>query len=431
MEPANTGHGFQGHGPTKEDLLSHFEILYKVAQSVTLDEHRAMQLVEDTYKRAFKGITAGAAPPDTRMWLMDLLLQVNSEQQDREVLLLPADAEDATVLGQGAASMQQHLAEQVARRLLFSAFLTLPEDLRTILVLRDVQGLSIEETARILGIGAESASVMLDVSRERLADAARRAATEMEKDLLESALPEDWIQLYLPKVMEADFPSAPQELRKRIEWSGRQTDAPLIVQKREEAPVVIAHPIPKPASPNAPAVRGVLVATIIIILAGFLGLFVVQMLEEEGNASLIALMAREADDAEPSLQTSNPELAEQYVLEQFGFSVTLPEIDQADLTGAGISELAEGVEIPIFLFEDASTGESFILYACNYAMLDRYRDRVTLQEDVLNQIADDEHFDLHDLGADKALIWRNRDDIFIAITRGDAQALRDRIFVPA
>jgi hypothetical protein len=51
-----------------------------------------------------------------------------------------------------------------------------------------------------------------------------------------------------------------------------------------------------------------------------------------------------------------------------------------------------------------------------------------LEQDVLIAIASENHFDLHDLSEkNKVLIWRHDNDIFMAVTSGDARDLRERI----
>ena len=71
------------------------------------------------------------------------------------------------------------------------------------------------------------------------------------------------------------------------------------------------------------------------------------------------------------------------------------------------------------------------LYAFTYALLDEFSDRIQLGDDILEAIASENTFDLHDLNdRQKFVIWRNSNDIFMAVTAGDPIQLRDRITLP-
>jgi hypothetical protein len=59
--------------------------------------------------------------------------------------------------------------------------------------------------------------------------------------------------------------------------------------------------------------------------------------------------------------------------------------------------------------------------------LDLYSDRLSLEADIQNQIVAEQHYDLHDLGEKQVLVWRHRDDIYLAVTRGEAETLQGRI----
>ena len=109
----------------------------------------------------------------------------------------------------------------------------------------------------------------------------------------------------------------------------------------------------------------------------------------------------------------------------------MPGIDGAVLSGVAIVEIAPAVEIPAFIFQDPASDGRITLYAYTYALLDRYETRLQLERDILQQIQNERHFDLHDLGENKVLVWRNRDEIYVAVTTGEAESLRDRISFPS
>ncbi len=134
----------------------------------------------------------------------------------------------------------------------------------------------------------------------------------------------------------------------------------------------------------------------------------------------------------PSLKTESPEEAEAYVQDQLQWRLTLPSIDQAVLSGVGLREVAPAITVPVFLYQDTAQDDRRIaLYVFSYALLDRHGDRIQLEPEIQRQITDDGRFDLHDLGKRNVLVWRNRDDIYVAVTPGNPEALRKRIVFPS
>ena len=154
------------------------------------------------------------------------------------------------------------------------------------------------------------------------------------------------------------------------------------------------------------------------------------MLERPPETNLVVLSAEQADAIRPVITTTRPAEAEQFVADQLQWRLTLPSIDQATLKGVGLIELTENMQVPVFLYRDDLTGDPLTIYAYTYALLNRHEDRLQLAPDVLRQIQDDRHFDLHDLGEQRVLVWRHRDDIFVAVTLGEAEALQERIVFP-
>ena len=173
---------------------------------------------------------------------------------------------------------------------------------------------------------------------------------------------------------------------------------------------------------------------LLILGVGAIGYVTSQSLEREPETNLITLAVRQADAVRPSIQTGSPEQAEDFVRDELNWLLTLPTIDDAVLTGVGSREVAPGITVPVFLFDDTldeTDGPAITLYVFSYALLDQHKEHIQLEPEILRQIQGDEQFDLHDLGARNALVWRNRDDIYVAVTPGDPEALRKRIVFPS
>ncbi len=169
----------------------------------------------------------------------------------------------------------------------------------------------------------------------------------------------------------------------------------------------------------------------IIAVAGLLGYGFTRLTTREPDRNLISLSARQAELIEPTFRTTSAEQAERYIFDRLGIRVTVPTIRGATLQGLSIREVTRSANVPVLLFQDVDSNRTLTIYVYTYAFLDRHERRLVLERDILRQIEDEGNFDLHDLGREKALIWRHRDDIFIAITEGDAEELRGRIAFPS
>ena len=171
---------------------------------------------------------------------------------------------------------------------------------------------------------------------------------------------------------------------------------------------------------------------LLILGIGAIGYVTSRSLESEPETNLITLAVRQADAVRPSIETASAEQAENFVRDELNWLLTLPTIDDAVLTGVGSREVVPGVTVPVFLFDDTLTdGPAITLYVFSYALLERHKEHIQLEPEILRQIQDNEQFDLHDLGRRNVLVWRNRDDIYVAVTPGDPEALRKRIVFPS
>ena len=121
--------------------------------------------------------------------------------------------------------------------------------------------------------------------------------------------------------------------------------------------------------------------------------------------------------------------AAEYIASELDWRLTVPRIEGASLQGASRHEIISDTFIPLLTYHDEATNELIPVFVYDYALLGRVRDRLRFEAETLRQIEDENHFELHDMGSKQVLVWRNRDDIFVAVTRGGAESLQDRIYV--
>ena len=140
--------------------------LYRLAVSVMGDASEAEDVLQESYVRAFYAFATYAGAGSLGAWLARIVRneaidRVRSRDSRRSHVAIEADLggpseEDETNVStdplQSLTDPQALAANADLRRLLERAIQRLPEQFRSAFVLREVEGLSVEETAEYLGI---------------------------------------------------------------------------------------------------------------------------------------------------------------------------------------------------------------------------------------------------------------------------------------
>lgn len=141
--------------------------LYRVIRSILRDDAEAEDVLQDAYIRSFEHLDQITDRSRFAAWLTRIAMHEAFARlrRRRRFEQLPEEEE------QGGRSMQQETAassnperdaaRNEARRLLEAAIDHLPQPYRTVILLRDVEELSTEETAECLHITADNVKVRL------------------------------------------------------------------------------------------------------------------------------------------------------------------------------------------------------------------------------------------------------------------------------
>jgi RNA polymerase sigma-70 factor (ECF subfamily) len=163
------------------DLLirRHDKHLYRIARSVLPDDQEAEDVVQETYVRAFMGLRGFRGAASLRTWLTRIVLNeaIRRRRHRRSTVELTAlhDAQERSRRPLHTASLtaqdsdpERAAAQSQIRRMLEKAIDDLPAAFRLVLVLRDVEEVSTEETAKLLGVKEETVKTRLHRARRAL-----------------------------------------------------------------------------------------------------------------------------------------------------------------------------------------------------------------------------------------------------------------------
>jgi RNA polymerase sigma-70 factor, ECF subfamily len=185
--------------------------LYRVARSVVQDDSEAEDVVQQAYVNAFIGLGSFRGDSSLPTWLTRITRNEALERLrrrrpvvDLEVLDAgPASGTSRVIpfpLMSESADPERAAAQSQVRHLIERAIDDLPEIFRVVFVMRDVEEMSIEETADFLGLPLATVKTRLHRARRQL----RRALDEKLASTLTGAFPFDGkrCQRTTDKVME-------------------------------------------------------------------------------------------------------------------------------------------------------------------------------------------------------------------------------------
>jgi RNA polymerase sigma-70 factor (ECF subfamily) len=166
--------------------------LFRIARGVVRDDGEAEDVVQETYVRAFTRLRefrgeASFATWLTRIALNEALGRVRRRRPTADLSQLDAASHGGQVImfpTSPAPSSPEHEAgrEQI-RRVLEQAVDELPDAFRIVFIMREIQGLSTEETAADLDIRPETVKTRLHRARKLLRKALERTFAGRFSDL--------------------------------------------------------------------------------------------------------------------------------------------------------------------------------------------------------------------------------------------------------
>ncbi|MBR0671975.1 RNA polymerase sigma factor [Neoroseomonas soli] len=165
-------------GAFREIIRRNNRHLFRAARSVLRDDAEAEDVVQEAYVRAFRGLAGFRGDASLSTWLTRIALNEAFGRLRRRRTTVDLEQIEVAQKGGGASILmfptalggdpEGAAARREIRRLLEQAIDGLPEVYRPVLVARDVDGLSVEETARILGIRPETVRTRLHRARRLL-----------------------------------------------------------------------------------------------------------------------------------------------------------------------------------------------------------------------------------------------------------------------
>lgn len=154
--------------------------LFRIARAVMGDDAEAEDVLQEAYAKAFAAIEGFRGEAGVATWLTRIVLneahgRLRRRRPTVEVAAIETAQESAQVLAfpnmARSDDPEADAARAQIRRILEHAVDELPEAFRLVFILREVEELSVEETAGHLGLKPETVKTRLHRARRRLREA--------------------------------------------------------------------------------------------------------------------------------------------------------------------------------------------------------------------------------------------------------------------
>jgi|GEM_PF-2226986 len=405
-------------------VMQYKDALFSMAQVLTLDHEKSLQLVEKTVLRALSSSAVNQIELHDRRYLLQLLLEVHQEQTQIHTPLFAPDS--ATAAPQVNESISTQLVQDALKGIMPLAFASLEDSDRALLILCEIERLSCTDASLIMGSDSKTICTRLEEVKQQLVDRILQNSSASLTTLITQIPQDSWLPAAIQSALKTNYKPSTSTLESRI----RAAVSKRIDRKPSE--LLSRTPSALRNSRSQRSVRDVLfrrVLTLILILAaGLSGYIGSEMLRTPPNPDLISLSAKQAKRIKPILSTTNREEAEDFIINHLDWRLSLPVIDGSTIEGVGISEIASGVRVPVFLYrnQESRPSEKVTLYAFTYALLDEFQSQIQLSSETLDAIAEPDYIDSHALrSGNNVFVWRDANDIFLAVT--DEDELQTRI----
>src|SRR5438445_1163725 len=134
--------------------------LYRAVRSILRDEDEVEDVMQDAYVRAYRHLADFAGRSQFSTWLTRIAIHEALSRTRRGKRMQQFDEESPNggvdMIAANSMDPERHTSNGELSRVLEDAILAMPEHLRTVLMLRDVEELSTSETAAALNISEEN-----------------------------------------------------------------------------------------------------------------------------------------------------------------------------------------------------------------------------------------------------------------------------------
>jgi RNA polymerase sigma-70 factor (ECF subfamily) len=150
-------------------IKTHNQRLYRIARGVVRNDAEAEDIVQEAYMRAFANLGAFRGQASLSTWLSRIVINeaLGRLRKRKRIAAMPENPEAQIIRFplNPSDDPERTMAQRQILRLVERATDSLPDVYRTVFVARVIEGLSIEQTADLLGVRPETVKTRLHRAR--------------------------------------------------------------------------------------------------------------------------------------------------------------------------------------------------------------------------------------------------------------------------
>jgi RNA polymerase sigma-70 factor (ECF subfamily) len=148
--------------------------LYRIARGVLRDDFEAEDVVQEAYVRAFSHLGAFRGDSNLSTWLSRITInealgRLRKKRRAREASFAPGNTTEAEIIrfpgSPDSEDPERTMAQRQILRLVEQATDHLPQGFRNVFIARVIEGMSVEETAELLGLRPQTVKTRLHRAR--------------------------------------------------------------------------------------------------------------------------------------------------------------------------------------------------------------------------------------------------------------------------
>jgi len=156
--------------------------LFRVARSILADDGEAEDVMQEAYVRAFRELAGFRGEARFSTWLTRIACHEALARARKRRRLVPISGDEPPEPPTETAGPEREMENRELQAVLRDAVEVLPDPLRTVFCLREIEGLSTEQTADALGLSLENVRVRLHRAKRSLRDTLdRRIGREVRR----------------------------------------------------------------------------------------------------------------------------------------------------------------------------------------------------------------------------------------------------------
>lgn len=142
--------------------------LFRVARAILGDDAEAEDVMQDAYVRAFRELAGFRGEARFSTWLTKIACYEALARARKRRRLVPIEGGEPADSPTPESGPEREMGNRELQTVLRDAVEVLPDPLRTVFCLREVEGLSTEQTADLLGLTIENVRVRLHRAKRSL-----------------------------------------------------------------------------------------------------------------------------------------------------------------------------------------------------------------------------------------------------------------------